>query len=64
VKKHNPKMPLFFSNIAVGSRANGKVATVTPVPEDKALQFKVAGDQVSFTVPTVRGHQIVEVKYA
>jgi hypothetical protein len=53
-----------LSDIAVGIRANGQVATVTLVPENKTLQFKVSGDEVSFTVPAVRGHQMVEVKYA
>ena len=51
-------------DIEIGIKAAGQVAAVTLVPENQPLQFSLSGDQLSFNVPAVRGHQMVEVRYA
>ena len=53
--------PLFDVEVAV--HAPQSVANVTIVPEGDGLAFEQAKDTVRFTVPKVRGHQMVEIKY-
>ena len=48
-------------DIAVSIETQGQVRAVTLVPDGTALAFEVAAGRVSFTVPTVRGHQMVEI---
>jgi hypothetical protein len=55
---------LTLHDIAVTLRASGQVTTVKLVPEGTELRFTQSGDSIGFTVPTVRGHQMVEVAYA
>lgn len=50
--------------IAVSIEAHGKVTAVTSVPDGQNLSFAQADDRVAFTVPQVRGHQMVEIHYA
>jgi hypothetical protein len=53
-----------LSDIAVDLATEGPVAAVTLVPEGEALPFTESGGRLRFTVPQVRGHQMVEVRYA
>jgi hypothetical protein len=54
---------LALSNISVSLATTGKVASVTLVPQGQALAFKEDKDRVSFVVPEVKGHQMIEVAY-
>jgi len=49
--------------IDVDMAAAGTVASVTLAPEGTALPHQVSGGRLHFTVPTVRGHQMVAVTY-
>jgi hypothetical protein len=51
-------------DIAVTLRPSGTVTTVKLVPEGTALRFTQSGSDIGFTVPAVRGHQMVEIAYA
>ena len=50
-------------NIEVSLQARRTVASVECVPERRPLAFKVEGDRVHFTVPEVRGHQMIAVQF-
>jgi hypothetical protein len=39
------------------------VGTVILVPEGEPLAFEDAGGRVAFTVPEVRGHRMVELRF-
>ena len=49
--------------IAVNLACSRPVATVQLVPEGAILAHNATADRISFTVPVVRGHQMVEVIY-
>lgn len=53
-----------LADIDVTVRTTGTPAEVQLVPEGQPIAFKTDGDQTSFTVPKVRGHQMVEIKYS
>ena len=50
-------------DVAVDMATHGRVAAVTLVPAGSALPFQQAAGRVSFVVPRLRGHQMVEVSY-
>lgn len=52
-----------LERIAVDLAAQGPIAGVNLVPEGTAVDYRVDDGRVSFTVPQVRGHQMVEVAY-
>lgn len=53
-----------LKDISVSLAASGKVKQVAVVPDGPALDFEQGDDRrVTFTVPTVRGHQMVEIQY-
>lgn len=53
-----------LKDISVSLAATGKVQKVSVVPNGPALDFaQDAQGRVSFTVPSVRGHQMIEVGY-
>lgn len=52
-------IPLY--QIAVRIRTDGKIKSVRTVPESKKLDYTVEGGYVSFTVPKVEGHQMIEI---
>lgn len=47
-------------SIRIGNRA---VSGVYVVPDGQALDFQSGSGVISFTVPEVRGHQMVEIAY-
>lgn len=51
-----------LSDIAVSVEASGPVKSVRLVPEGEAIPFD-QGDRLTFTVPRLRGHQMVEIQY-
>lgn len=53
-----------LTEIAVDVESHGTVTAVRTVPEMGALPFVQDGGRVQFTVPRVRGHQMVEIAYA
>lgn len=53
-----------LADIDVTLRTKNTPTAVNLVPENEAINFKTDGDRVSFTVPRVRGHQMIEVKYS
>lgn len=50
-------------DIAVTMRVDAQVASVRLVPEGTELDFTATEGQIAFTVPELRGHQMVEVSY-
>ena len=52
-----------LTDIAVDLAASGPVKAVRLVPEGTVIAHKVTGDRVRFIVPSVRGHQMLEVSY-
>ena len=50
-------------NCQINMAARGTVTSVRTVPDDIPLIFSQSDGRVSFAVPAVRGHQMVEVKY-
>ena len=53
-----------LDNVSVSVATLTEVASVTLVPQGQVLTFQQNQDQVSFTVPQVKGHQMVEIAYA
>ncbi len=53
-----------LEDVKVDLESHGTVAEVRTVPELKVLPFIADGGRVQFTVPKVRGHQMVEITYA
>lgn len=53
-------VPLY--DVPVSLRVGGDVASVTCVPDGVALDFEVKEGRVTFVVPKVVGHQMVEVR--
>lgn len=51
-------------NVSVNMQATGKVSAVRLVPEGMNLDFTTTDGRIDFTVPQVRGHQMVEISYA
>jgi hypothetical protein len=51
-------------DIAVAMAPMGEVAGVRLVPEGDALSHATTDGTLHFTVPRVRGHQMIEVSYA
>jgi hypothetical protein len=52
-----------LADIEVSLGIDAPVKAVKLVPEGTDLAFRAEGERVAFTVPAVRGHQMVEVKY-
>lgn len=52
-----------LGNISASVAIAAEVASVRLVPQDRALTFRQDQDRVSFVVPEVRGHQMVEIAY-
>ena len=52
-----------LNNVDVSIRAGDKVRSVTAIPSGKPLKFEQADGRVSFTVPAVTGHAMVEIGY-
>jgi hypothetical protein len=52
-----------LADIDVSLGVDGRVAAVKLVPEGTALAFRREGGRIAFTVPRIRGHQMVEVQY-
>jgi hypothetical protein len=52
-----------LTDIAVSAETNGKVRSVKLVPTGKALKFEMKKGRVAFTVPSLHGHQMVEIAY-
>jgi hypothetical protein len=55
-------IPLF--DLAVSLRAPRRVASVTAVPQQRAVPFEQRGGRVSFRVPRLEGHQMLAVAFA
>jgi hypothetical protein len=55
-------IPLF--DLAVSVRAPRRVASVTAVPEQRAVPFEQRGGRVAFRVPRLEGHQMLAVAFA
>ena len=53
-----------FAEVAVDVESHGAVTLVRTVPEMESLAFSQDGGRVRFTVPKVRGHQMVEITFA
>ncbi len=51
-------------DISVSIRVRGGVESVTLVPQAVELEFMAEDGRVSFTVPRVLGHEMVEIAYA
>ena len=52
-----------LADIAVSLGVDAPVKAVKLVPEGTDLAFGKEGGRIAFTVPRVRGHQMVEVQY-
>jgi hypothetical protein len=52
-----------LKDISVSVGKSGPVKSVSIVPHGPSLDFKEEGDRVSFVVPEVHGHQMIEVAY-
>lgn len=52
-----------LTNISVSVETKGKVASVKLIPSGATLAFKEEDGRVSFAVPTMRGHQAIEIAY-
>jgi hypothetical protein len=52
-----------LENIGVSVEADGKVKSVKLIPGGEPLTFEQRKGRVSFTVPSVTGHQMVEIGY-
>ena len=50
-------------DVAVTLSASGALRSVRLVPSGEELAFSVENDRISFVVPSVTGHQMVEVRY-
>jgi len=44
-------------------RVPGAVRHVATAPQGEALPFTVAGDRVEFVVPSICGHQMIEMRF-
>ena len=49
-------------DIPVSVRVVDAVESVTLVPQGEALDFELGEDRVTFTVPRIEGHQMVEIR--
>jgi hypothetical protein len=54
-------VPLY--NVPVAVRADKPVQRVTLVPQSELVDFTVDGGYVTFTVPEIVGHQMVELAF-
>jgi hypothetical protein len=54
-------IPLYNTKLTM--TVSNQVASVTCVPEDKELDFHVEGDQLSFIVPLIQGHQMISILF-
>jgi hypothetical protein len=50
-------------DIEVTVEARRKAATVRVIPSGDELKFIQDGERVAFTVPSLTGHQMVEIAY-
>ena len=50
-------------NVPVSVRADKPVRQVKLAPAGDAIDFEASGDRIAFTVPAVRGHQMIELTY-
>lgn len=51
-------------DVAVSIRPDGDVASITLQPQGEALDFRIVGGRVEFTIPCVTGYQFVEIALA
>ncbi|MDP9813793.1 hypothetical protein J2W42_006669 [Rhizobium tibeticum] len=52
-----------LDDVSVSVAISTEVASVTLVPQGQVLTFQQSQDRVSFSVPEVKGHQMVEIAY-
>ncbi len=52
-----------MNDIDVSVAIRGKAKAVTLVPEGKSLKFQQKAGRVTFTVPELIGHRMVEIAY-
>ena len=52
-----------LNDVDVSIRAEGKVRSVKEVPAGKPLKFNQAAGRVSFKLPALKGHAMVEIAY-
>ena len=55
-------VPLY--DIPVSVKVNRGVRSVTAVPQGLALDFELDGDRVTFRVPKIEGHQMIELAFS
>jgi Hypothetical glycosyl hydrolase 6/Beta-galactosidase trimerisation domain len=55
-------IPLY--NLKLSVRADQSVKNVTLVPQGQALEYTRTRGRLNFTVPQIKGHQMVEISYA
>jgi len=54
-------IPIF--NLKVSIKIQNKIKSITCVPEDKELDFKLQDGRVEFIVPEILGHQMISLNY-
>jgi hypothetical protein len=55
-------IPLYDVKLSV--RVPKPVKRIASAPQGEALPFTIAGDRVEFVVPSIRGHQMIEMSFA
>jgi hypothetical protein len=50
-------------DVAISVRVPGVVTHVATAPQGEALPFTMRGDRVEFVVPTIQGHQMIELGF-
>lgn len=55
-------IPLY--NVKVNINIPNKVQNVTLVPSGEQLDFKINGSKISFEIPYIEGHQMINIEYA
>ncbi len=54
-------IPLY--NLKVSLRLPKSVKSISCVPQNENLKFDVVNNRIEFTVPSVNGHQMVELQF-
>lgn len=55
---------ILLRNLKVSLRQDHPVKQILLVPQNQALQFSNVGGRIAFTVPELKGHQMVSIEYA
>ncbi|MFB9276402.1 alpha-amylase family protein [Cohnella cellulosilytica] len=50
-------------NVQVTVTVPGPVTGLSAVPEQRELPFRLDGDQLTFTVPEIRGHRMISIQF-